>query len=367
MNESASTDAPVVRRRRSPAWWLRRTAVFVVSGLLLVLTTGAAYQVIGTALDRRNLVPPGRLVDIGGRRLHVICQGEEAFPTVILEAGAGSLSTEWAWVQPELARTTRVCAYDRAGLGWSESADGPRDGRAVAADLHTLLDVAKIPGPYVLVGHSYGGLLVRAYALYHPEDVAGLVLIEPSHPDQLERLPPAAVDKVRRFVSRMAVAPLLARFGVIRILKPFTGTYARGLPAAGLAAANAFYASPRHLAATHAELAAFDAIAAQAGESAEVGDRPLLVLSASIVDPTMGSAWHEMHADLATLSSLGSHRIIEGADHLTIVTTREYALTTAAAIRTLIETVRRERPAARAGGWDPWSAIAPDATSESME
>jgi pimeloyl-ACP methyl ester carboxylesterase len=110
-------------------------------------------------------------------------------PTVILEAAADMMSADWGWVQPDIATRTRVCAYDRAGMGWSEAGPLPRDARHVAHELHTLLTKANIPRPYVLVGHSAGGLYVRLYAALYPTDVAGLVLVDPGHPDMNTRIP----------------------------------------------------------------------------------------------------------------------------------------------------------------------------------
>lgn len=123
---------------------------------------------------------PGRLVDIGGWRLHLNCSGEPrpGEPTVILEAGIGDFSVEWSLVQPGVSRFARVCSYDRAGDGWSELGPHPRTFRQIVYELHTLLERAGERPPYVMVGHSYGGWLVRAYQAAYPEDVGGMVLVE---------------------------------------------------------------------------------------------------------------------------------------------------------------------------------------------
>ena len=129
---------------------------------------------------------------MGGYQLHIHCLGE-GNPTVILEAALPGASAHWGWVQPDIATTTRVCAYDRAGMGWSDPGPEPRDAQTIASELHTLLDNARIEGPYVLVGHSFGGLYARMYTAQYPDEVAGMVLVDSTHPDQWTRLPPEVV------------------------------------------------------------------------------------------------------------------------------------------------------------------------------
>ena len=110
-------------------------------------------------------------------------------PTVVLEPGLGGVSSDLAWVAPAVARDSRVCVYDRAGRGWSDTADGPQDAARIAADLHTLLDRAHVPGPYVLAGHSFGGLYVQTFAANYPDQVAGLVLLDSTAPKPGPALP----------------------------------------------------------------------------------------------------------------------------------------------------------------------------------
>ncbi|MGZ6669934.1 MAG: alpha/beta fold hydrolase [Solirubrobacteraceae bacterium] len=139
---------------------------------------------------------PGLKYEVNGSFLYLLCMESPGTgsPTVILEAGLGEDHRDWAIVQPEIARTTRVCSYDRSGLGFSEDAPKRASAQEKVSDLHALLAAAGVPGPYVLVGHSYGGMLVHVYAATYPGDVAGLVLLDSSHPDQISRflatLPP---------------------------------------------------------------------------------------------------------------------------------------------------------------------------------
>jgi pimeloyl-ACP methyl ester carboxylesterase len=154
-----------------------RTLAALVGLLVALGLAGASYEAIAAAGDARRYPPPGRLVDVGGERLHIQCVGTGS-PTVVLDAGLGGSSLDWNLVQSELGNTTRVCAYDRAGMGWSDPSPYPRTPRQIADELHTLLTNAGIAEPYVLVGHSLAGKNVRLFALTHPDQVAGMVLVD---------------------------------------------------------------------------------------------------------------------------------------------------------------------------------------------
>src|SRR5690242_14406475 len=141
-----------------------------LSGLLLNgLLYGLSFQTIASAVDAAHYAAPGKLVDVGGYKLHINCTGTGS-PTVILDAGLGGTSLDWSKVQPAVTRFTRVCSYDRAGYGWSESGRGLRTSQQIVTELHLLLSRAKIEGPYVLVGHSAGGMNMRLYAYRYPAD-----------------------------------------------------------------------------------------------------------------------------------------------------------------------------------------------------
>ena len=171
----------------------------------------------------------GRLVDVGGHKLHIDCTGTGS-PTVVLEPGLGEPSTAMAWIAPDVATTTRVCVYDRAGRGWSESAGRPQDGVEVATDLHTLLERAGERGPFVLAGHSAGGIYVLNFAHLYPEQVAGVVLLDSMHPEQYTKIAgwPAFYEMFRR---ASAVLPSLSRFGIghVHVRRPHTATCPLGL------------------------------------------------------------------------------------------------------------------------------------------
>lgn len=185
-----------------------------------VASLGAAYQAIETWRDTRAYPPPGELVDVGGHRLHLIRRGAGA-PTVVLDAGLAGFSLDWGLVYPEVARFTSVCAYDRAGYGWSERGPSPRTSERIVDELHALLETAGIEPPYVLVGHSFGGYNVRLFADRYPRDVAGMVLVDVSHEDVPDRLSPDLRASYERFeraeVPLLRLGELLTRFGVVRL------------------------------------------------------------------------------------------------------------------------------------------------------
>ena len=185
--------------------WTIRILVGLCGLIVVPALTGATYQWLATRQELAATPPPGQLVDIGGYRLHLWCTGDGA-PAVILDTGLGGSSADWGFVQPEVARFTRVCSYDRAGMGYSDPGPSPRTARRIASELATLLVHGGIAGPVVLVGASIAGLEVRVFASDHPERAAGLVLVDASHEDQAHEVPAMA-----RYV------PLLSTFGVLRL------------------------------------------------------------------------------------------------------------------------------------------------------
>ena len=178
--------------RRRPNRWvlLDRTYPARTAGVDRPLASGGAtYEAIMAAGDDKRYPPPGQLVDVGGYRLHLHCIGQGS-PTVVLDAGLGAFSLDWGAVQPQIATSTRVCAYDRAGLGWSEPGPTPRSPQQFADELHALLTNAGVEGPYVLVAHSISGKTARLFASQHPNEVAGMVLVDARHESVDEHLTP---------------------------------------------------------------------------------------------------------------------------------------------------------------------------------
>src|SRR5574341_43992 len=168
--------------------WAKR---FMLGLLVLTLILSALTYALGASakvkLMREN-PPPGQLVDVGGYDMYLYCTGKDS-PTVILVSGLDDFSIAWSLVQPEIAKTTRVCSYDRAGLGWSEASPTPRTSENMVEELHTLVVNANVAPPYVMVGHSFGGALAQLYIHNYPDDVVGLALVDAAPTDLFVRIP----------------------------------------------------------------------------------------------------------------------------------------------------------------------------------
>jgi len=293
---------------------------------------GLSFQAIASAVDAAHYPAPGKLVDIGGYRLHINCTGTGS-PTVILDAGLGGTSLDWSKVQPAVARFTRVCSYDRAGYGWSESGPGtPRTSQQIVKELHLLLAHAQIHGPYVLVGHSAGGLNMRLYAYRYPAEVAGMVLLDATseyqfapfgrHPAQF---PPQAVSAA---VLQLQVFSVAAHFGVARMalqsgLFPLEDFAA--YPAAVKPILLARVSQTRYYSTQHNELAALQESAAEVRAARlarpSYGKLPLVVLSQddsqdrSAEGKQMAATWDVLQQDLASLSSNSQHSVAAHSGH----------------------------------------------------
>jgi pimeloyl-ACP methyl ester carboxylesterase len=315
------------------------------------LACGFAYQSIGQALDSRAAPAPGRLVQLEGHTMHLYCTGRGT-PTILLEAGATGFAQTWAWVQPAVAQITRVCSYDRAGMGWSEDGGGAgHDGVAIARTLHALLHAADEPGPYVLGGHSFGAVFMEIFAALYPKEVAGMALVDPSHPDQLDRVPAEVRRQLLDFYDTIRKAGPLAPIGVLRATN-LLGRSAEGLPPRDYRTARMFASSLRHLRTSYAELSAWNETMSAARRIHSFGNLPLLVISAGAPDPNPGavSAKLQMHSELAKLSANGRQVIVPGADHFSLLMKERDAEKLAAMLRDFVATIPRDASKEVAGG-----------------
>jgi len=285
--------------------WLGRIMLLII-GLSL---TGYIYESVAEAADAKAYPSPGQMVDVGGHRLHINCTGTGS-PTVVIEAGLGDWSTTWAaYVQPEVAKTTRVCTYDRAGMGWSETGPLPRDAAQNAKELHTLLQNANIPGPYIMVGHSLGGLIVRVFVHDYSSEVVGVVLIESMNPKQLSQSP-TMLSQSESQSQPFSFQAMLARFGVARLLVKLPGI-APSLPP-GNEAYYPLYIRPQYFQATDNESQGMPAAGAQAATVKSFGDLPLIVLTGRL---NAIPGWPAWQTELLQLSSNSQHLFAENSAH----------------------------------------------------
>ena len=320
--------------------WFRYVAAGVLALFVFFGITGALYQTVYAARDRAANPMPGQLVDIGGYRLHIYCAGQGS-PTVIFDAGLGDSYMSWRKVQPQIARLTKVCSYDRAGLGYSDSSPRARTSKTIAEELHMLLRSAAIPAPYVLVGHSMGGFDVRLYASAYRGDVAGLVLVDSSHPEQQKRLPAAVNDLDAGWVREQEFFELAMPFGIPRVLG-FCGEDAE------VRAAECNFHSVRE---SVKELKSVSESAAQAATAGSLGDIPLAVLSSDpdrpqldlpedLVKPT-NEAWQQMQNELAQLSTRSTHTVVRNSGHYIQLDQPGAVIE---AIKKVVEQVREAQP-----------------------
>jgi pimeloyl-ACP methyl ester carboxylesterase len=312
-----------------------------------LLVTGFVYETVASTLDRRAMPAPGALVDVGGHHLHLACTGQGS-PTVILETGLGATSSAWALVQPAVASSTRACAYDRAGLGWSQAGPEPRDARQVTSELHMLLQNAGIGGPYVLVGHSNGGLYARMFASMHPADVAGVVLIEATPTDLLTRLPATRAD-LAGLPQQAATAEWMARFGLARLLlAPKARAELDAFPMADREAVVADQATSGYWRTLGAEASAMEVSMFEVQQTGSLRALPLMVLSTPDGAPSPEAARikQDMEDEMAALSTNSVQQVVEGASHMGFATHPEHAAITTRAINRVVDAVRSGQPLA---------------------
>ena len=321
----------LLRVRRQLRSRTRRWLVYPLLAVLALSSIGGGYETVRESIDATAYPAPGQLIDVGGHRLHLNCTGSGS-PTVVLEPGHGEVSSALAWIAPAVARNTRVCVYDRAGRGWSEAADGPQDAVQTARDLHTLLDRANVPGPYVLAGHSFGGLYVLTFAATYPDQVAGLVLLDSTSPKPGANPPinPNSNDLVGRLST---VLPAIAHLGAARLIGDAYDT----LPARSRDEARAGVSTARAVQSYINEFREAAVAMRQAAALTDFARKPLIVVTAG-----RGSdeAWHAAQNKLASLSTNSRHRVVADANHASLINEETAAAAVSQAIRDVVATVR---------------------------
>jgi pimeloyl-ACP methyl ester carboxylesterase len=315
--------------------WIRRALLWFLVALLAALVIGAIYQAIATEFDQRAAFPgPGEMVDVGEHSLHLNCVGQGS-PTAVLDSGWGYTSVEWsAWVQPEVAKQTRVCAYDRAGMGWSEPEPGAPNAAQTTAELHTLLQEADEEGAYVLVGHSLAGLYSRIYADHYPEEVAGMVLVDSTHPDQFEGS--GAAQTINRVVG--VLGPLIARTGIPRVFNLYPSN--PELPPLQREQSHSLYYRTPHQVAVFEERGTIPETMEKARGTGTLGKKPLMVVSSADHDAQTGA----LQEEFTSLSSNSTQRVVGDSTHLSLVVNRDHARQTSASFLEVVEAVSSDQP-----------------------
>jgi pimeloyl-ACP methyl ester carboxylesterase len=292
------------------------------------LFVGIIYQTVSQAVDRRKYPPQGELVDIGGFRLHLNCIGQGT-PTVVMDAGGGAPSIAWGLVPSEIAKLTRVCTYDRAGFGWSDpNLRTPRSSQQSVDELHLLLTKAEINPPYILVGHSLGGVNMRLYASQYPEDVVGLMLVDSSHENQMtselwRRTKMLSwLYQVLRVVSQVGVLRFIGEMNLLPILEGIKQEIQK-YPLEVQALFDAFKSfcyRPDYWATASSELANIKQSFEEVRSVTSLGSLPLIVLSQGSKDSKMSDErfqqWASLQLDLTKLSSNSQRVIAENSGHL---------------------------------------------------
>jgi pimeloyl-ACP methyl ester carboxylesterase len=323
-----------VRQLRSR---IGRWLLYPVLAVLMIAAIGGGYQTVRESLDAKAYPPPGQLIDVGGHQLHLYCTGSGS-PTVVLEPGGGASSSDLAWIAPAVARDTRVCVYDRAGRGWSDPAKGPQDGAHIAADLHTLLQRAQVPGPYVLAGHSFGGLYVQSFAAQFPDQVAGMVLLDSTapKPGPAQPINAGSGDMVHRVA---ALAAASAHLGVGRLIA--MGSYG-SLPSRSRDEARANSSTAAHLGSFIEEFfGGADTSMQQASALTSLNGKPLIVLTAD--QGINDNEWQSKQDRMAALSTNSLHRHAN-ATHDSLLDDEADAAVASQAIHDVVVAVRTSRP-----------------------
>jgi pimeloyl-ACP methyl ester carboxylesterase len=322
-------------KQRSRLRWIRYVVGASLALILLLAAIGSTYEKIEESREDSHDVPPGRLIDASGHKMHLNCSGGGS-PTIVLESGLWNDSEVWYKVQPEISTFARVCSYDRAGLGFSElRPEQEADSVNVAHNLHTLLANGGEHPPYVLAGHSFGGIHVLVYQNLYPADVVGMVLVDSGHPDQENRLPP----EMNKIQSRMYLQSKLWGLAVPLGLPRLLGLCGRTIEC-----------NWQTVKAREAEVAALKDSGDEARHASSLDSLPLVVVSH---DPEKGAApglipsdlsrrfenqWVLLQEELTHLSTNGSRVVATGSTHYVQVDRPDLVI---AAIQKVLEAAKQ--------------------------
>jgi len=330
---------------RRPRISLKRLVTIVALGLSFCVAVGSVYNLLANRYLQHLYPAPGKLYAVHGYRMHLYCTGAGT-PTIVFDSGLGDNWLVWQKVQPELSKLTRVCSYDRAGLGWSDPQPGPRGALTISEQLHALLQEAGVTGPLLLVGHSAGGLYVRAFAAKYPAEVIGLALVDTSSPEAFHAFPNRKErDSLRNARHRKAMWLWLKDItGLQRLSGDCNGTTPKGLETYAALARTAA-CRPAFVNSWLAEWDDFESSAEDVGNLPCCGNMPTLVISR---DPHLGGAdsaaksaatWDSVQEDLKSLSTRSRRIIARKSGHYVMIDRPDVVTSN---VRRLILEVRSE-------------------------
>ncbi len=334
--------------------------ILKVLGLILVVVIVVPI-IVGLTVKTFKSVPPpaGELYDVGGYRLHINCIGPKDpsgsyLPTVVVETGAGSVSSLYHWIQQGVSETTQVCLYDRAGLGRSDESGLPRDSETVSKALHALLDKAEIKRPFVFAGHSIAGFYMRQYVELYPGDVAGIAFLDASHPGQGAALNIDMAEQSKKVEQIFFVAKIFNNLGLADFLNLFsTDPTLQTYPLVIQKQLEASYLRSEYMATSLAEMRDFDSAAEQAATNTSLGDRPVVVITAGGEGPEgalpagvnpeeFRDLWLGLQKEIAALSSNSRHVVVDTADHNSLIIDKANADTVVSYIKEIVMEVAKD-------------------------
>ena len=286
---------------------MKRVVLWVGAAVFVAIIATTGLQAVLSHLSLRNNPPPGSLVELNGRKVHVLCAGEGS-PTVILEAGLPGSSLTWMSVFSEIAELTRVCAYDRPGYGWSQPTTSPRTAETIVQELRVLLQSTDTQPPYILVGHSFGGLLIQLYATRFPNEFTGMVLVDSSHPDQAHRtLDLQEIDTIS--FAMKTLGPI----GIVRLLFPVPAGNPESRDVSVREQERELLMTSRTLRTATREMSGLRESLRQVTESTvDLGSKPLVVLSEG---RRWAESWQALQEDLSRMSTNSEWQVVDGAGH----------------------------------------------------
>lgn len=349
ISSRTTTRADISSHKRGCLVYIKRGLIGFGLALITLAVLGMAFQALAVQLDKQNYPPRGQLYSVNGHAMHIVCLGEGS-PTVILQAGGAADSTWWYWVQHQLAAHTRVCAFDRPGMGWSEPTTDPRDAFTLMSELHALLAQANVRPPYVMAGHSWGAVLTRIYAAQYPQEIEGLVLVDSALVYPKHFADQAAFDAWKStFAGQQMLFGAIMRLGLPRLTDPATFQQAGYPPAAALelvAVRSRNEVIDTDFAEFHAQMWALTKASAAAEDLA---DLPLAILWAVETWKTQDTYLTDLpaaRAEISTYSTNSVTRSIDGADHVSILGKEQYAQQVTNAILDVMEAAQTGEPLA---------------------